>query len=163
MDPLTRLNTLIDEVVDLQHAASLLEWDEQVYMPPGVRSTHGDMVATIRKIAHEKFTSDAVGRATRGRQTQRTADGGDPTRRTRWPSLRMNTTRRARSSRLRRRAGAGGVGALSTLGRGATSSPTSPRFKPHLEKVVDLKRRYVGFFPPARIRTTCCSTTSSRA
>ena len=63
MDPLTRLNTLRAEVIDLQHAASLLEWDEQVYMPPGGATTHGDMVATIRKVAHEKFTSDLIGRA----------------------------------------------------------------------------------------------------
>src|ERR1041384_3608230 len=77
MDPLTELNTLIGEVVDLQHAASLLEWDEQAYMPPGGASTHGDMVAPIRKLAHEKFTSDAVGRALEAMKRNARRDDAD--------------------------------------------------------------------------------------
>src|SRR5262245_31158142 len=58
---LETLNTVIGEVTDLQHAASLIEWDEQVTMPPGGALVHGQMLATIRKLAHQKFTSDGVG------------------------------------------------------------------------------------------------------
>jgi len=61
-EPLNRLQLAIGEVVDLQRAALLLEWDEQVYMPPGGAPVHGDMVATIRKTAHEKLTADEIGR-----------------------------------------------------------------------------------------------------
>ena len=64
-DALSQLNLAIGEVVDLQHAAALLEWDEQVYMPPGGAAVHGEMIATIKKTAHEKFTSDADGRVDR--------------------------------------------------------------------------------------------------
>ena len=55
------LDAILAEVTDLQHAAALIEWDEQVYMPPGGAALHGQMTATIRKIAHERFTSDEVG------------------------------------------------------------------------------------------------------
>src|SRR5262245_33453955 len=60
--PLETLTTLIAEVADLRHAAELLEWDERVYMPAGGAEVHGEMQATLRRLAHEKFTSDTVGR-----------------------------------------------------------------------------------------------------
>ena len=60
--PFDTLTTLIAEVADLRHAADLLEWDERVGMPPGGAEVHGEMQATIRRLAHEKLTSDAVGR-----------------------------------------------------------------------------------------------------
>ena len=60
---ISKLNTLIAEVVDLRHAAALIGWDERVSMPPGGVAVHGDMAATIQRIAHEKFTSAEVGRA----------------------------------------------------------------------------------------------------
>lgn len=61
--PVARLNALVRDVVDLRHAASLIGWDERVCMPPGGVAVHGDMAATIQRIAHEKFTSDEVGLA----------------------------------------------------------------------------------------------------
>jgi carboxypeptidase Taq len=116
-------------------------------MPPGGASTHGDMVATIRKVAHEKFTSDAsAAPSTKPDGTGRgggESDDGDS-----WRSRRMNTTRRSASRRLRRGAGAGRVGRTARLGGGARSIRLRA-FEPYLEKLVELKRRYVGFFPPA--------------
>ena len=49
--------------MDLRHSADLIEWDERVYMPPGGVTVHGEMSAALRRLAHEKFTSDDVGRA----------------------------------------------------------------------------------------------------
>jgi carboxypeptidase Taq len=148
MDPLTRLNTLINEVVDLQHAASLLEWDEQVYMPPGGASTHGDMVATIRKIAHEKFTSDAVGRALEDARRDGTADGGESdnekllavTAHEYDKALRVPADFVAEQAQV--------VSAAQHAWAAARQQSDFAAFQPHLEKVVELKRRYVGFFPP---------------
>ncbi len=57
------LKARLAEVADLKHAADLVEWDERVYMPEGGTTTHGEMQATLRRLAHERFTADDVGRA----------------------------------------------------------------------------------------------------
>src|ERR1700687_505594 len=56
------LNARIRDVADLRHAADLLEWDERVCMPSGGAPTHGEMLSTVRKLAHELFTAAEVGR-----------------------------------------------------------------------------------------------------
>src|SRR5262245_18455562 len=61
MDTLNSLDAIIGEIMDLQHAALLLEWDEMVYRPPCGATPHGHSVATIRKLAHERLISDQVG------------------------------------------------------------------------------------------------------
>src|SRR5580704_3412887 len=58
---LDQLNARIREVADLRHAADLLEWDERVCMPSGGAPTHGEMLSTVRKLAHERFTAAEVG------------------------------------------------------------------------------------------------------
>ena len=63
MTALDRLRALVGEVMDLRHAADLIEWDERVYMPEGGVAVHGEMSATLRRLAHEKFTSAEVGDA----------------------------------------------------------------------------------------------------
>src|SRR6478672_10168202 len=60
-DVMSRLNAVMGEVIDLRHAASVLSWDERVYMPPGGADTRSLAVATVRKLAHERFTSPEVG------------------------------------------------------------------------------------------------------
>ena len=63
MSAIDRLRTLVGDVMDLRHAADLIEWDERVYMPPGGVTVHGEMSAALRRLAHEKFTSREVGEA----------------------------------------------------------------------------------------------------
>jgi carboxypeptidase Taq len=50
------------EIADLESVNRLLEWDECVYMPPGSATAHSRQKATLTRLAHEKFTSAAVGR-----------------------------------------------------------------------------------------------------
>jgi len=62
MEPeLEELKKRLGEVYDLRYAASLLGWDEATYMPPGGKATRGRQLATLRRLAHEKFTDPAVG------------------------------------------------------------------------------------------------------
>ena len=58
---LDRLRARLAETTDLGHAAAVLEWDQEVFMPPGGAEARGQQVATLRRIAHERFTDDAVG------------------------------------------------------------------------------------------------------
>ena len=58
-----RLRSLIGDVMDLRHAADLIEWDERVCMPPGGQAVHGEMSAALRRLAHDMFTAAPVGEA----------------------------------------------------------------------------------------------------
>ncbi|PAP76320.1 carboxypeptidase M32 [Rubrivirga marina] len=49
------------EVADLAHAAAVLEWDQETYMPPGGAEARGRQVATLRRFAHERFVDERVG------------------------------------------------------------------------------------------------------
>ena len=62
MKPLEELKARLLEVDDLTGAAALLRWDLQTYMPPAGATARGRQTATLRRLAHEKFTDVAVGR-----------------------------------------------------------------------------------------------------
>ncbi len=50
------------EIDDLSRAAAVLEWDQATYMPAGGAAGRGRQMATLLRLAHEKFTDAAVGR-----------------------------------------------------------------------------------------------------
>jgi carboxypeptidase Taq len=147
-EPLSRLQLAIGEVVDLQRAAALLEWDEQVYMPPGGAPVHGDMVATIRKTAHQKLTSDEVGRLLEELEPGLAALAPDSDER----RLIAVTARdyhkavRVPSDFVAEQAQA--ISAAQHAWIDARKQSAYARFQPHLERLIELKRRYIGFFPP---------------
>ena len=143
------LNTLLGEVVDLRHAASLLEWDERVYMPPGGAPVHGEMLATIRKLEHEKFTSAEVGRLLElAKGSLHTLPPDSDTYRTIVVTARdYDKATRVPADFVADHAQA--VSAAHQAWIAARAKSDFSIFKPHLEKVINLKRRYVGFFPPA--------------
>src|SRR5215475_6862795 len=60
-EKLKRLKEILGEVSDLEKAASVLGWDQQVNMPPKGGEARGQQLATLSKIIQEKFTSDEVG------------------------------------------------------------------------------------------------------
>lgn len=59
---LQALKTRLNEVNDLQMAAALLQWDQSTYMPPGGAAARARQMATLSRLAHEKFTDAAVGK-----------------------------------------------------------------------------------------------------
>ena len=61
-EKLQKLAELVSECADIQHSLALLSWDQQVFMPSGGAEERGYMMGTLGKIAHEKFTSDEMGR-----------------------------------------------------------------------------------------------------
>jgi carboxypeptidase Taq len=50
------------EINDLNSANALLGWDQTTYMPPGGAAARGRQMATLGRLAHEKFTDPAIGR-----------------------------------------------------------------------------------------------------
>jgi carboxypeptidase Taq len=144
---LETLNERIREVMDLKHAADLLEWDERVCMPAGGATVHGEMQATVRRLAHEKFTTSEIGDLLgRAADDLRGADPNGPEAR-----LLAVTTRDYRkatqvpASYVAEHAQV--VSASQQAWAEARQASTFAAFRPHLEKVIALKRQYVGFFP----------------
>lgn len=56
------LKTRLIEINDIQSAAGLLYWDQSTYMPPGGAAARGRQSATLRRLAHEKFTDPTIGK-----------------------------------------------------------------------------------------------------
>ncbi|MGE5581429.1 MAG: carboxypeptidase M32, partial [Bacillota bacterium] len=59
---LQELKTRLTEINDLKAAIAVLSWDQMTFMPPGGGEARGRQLATLEKLAHEKFTSPEIGR-----------------------------------------------------------------------------------------------------
>ena len=55
------LRDRLAEISDLSKTGALLGWDQQVMMPPGGAALRAEQLATIGRIAHQKFTSAEMG------------------------------------------------------------------------------------------------------
>ncbi len=59
---LQELKNRMQEINDLYSASAVLGWDQATYMPSGGAPARGRQMATLSKIAHEKFTDPAIGK-----------------------------------------------------------------------------------------------------
>jgi len=55
------LRARLAQADDLNYAASLLQWDQATYMPPGGAPARGRQTATLSRLAHEHFTAAETG------------------------------------------------------------------------------------------------------
>ena len=62
MKSLDALKARLSEVEDLNSSAALLRWDQTTYMPPGGAPARGRQIATLSRLAHERFANADVGR-----------------------------------------------------------------------------------------------------
>jgi carboxypeptidase Taq len=143
-----KLNALIAEVVDLRYAAALLDWDERVCMPPGGVPAHGHMLATIRRLAHEKFTSRELGDALEAALREGDVLPADSA------SSRMLRVA-VRDHRKATRVPGDYVSEHARVASAAHQAWKQAReasdhaiFLPHLERIVRLKQAYASFFAP---------------
>ncbi len=60
--PLDELRVRLAEGADLRRAAGVLGWEQRVTMPPRGTDARADQLATLGRIAHERFIDDEVGR-----------------------------------------------------------------------------------------------------
>ena len=56
------LKTRLAEIHDLNKVSWVLGWDQRVMMPAKGAAVRAEQLATLNKIAHEKFTADDIGR-----------------------------------------------------------------------------------------------------
>ena len=148
-DQLILLKALLAEVADLRHAADLIEWDERVYMPAGGAHTHGEMSATLRRLAHEKFIAGEVGRLLDA-LSLRTGDLDPDSAAARLVAVTARDYEKATKvpgEFVAEHARA--VSAAQHAWVEARAASDFAAFRPHLERILDLKRQYVTFFPRA--------------
>jgi carboxypeptidase Taq len=145
---LQRLRETLAEIYDLEHVINLLEWDQQTYMPAGGDEDRSYQRATIARLAHQRWTSDETGRLVE--DLAGCLDEMDPAsddaglvrfaqreyhKRTRVPE--HFVVERTRAMVLAYEAWTH-----------ARQESNFARFQPFLERVVDLRRQYAGFFAP---------------
>ena len=149
-DPkLDQLKQRLAEVTDLTKAATLLFWDQRVMMPPGGAEARAEALATVSRLAQERFVTDEIGRLLedlRGLEESSDYDSFEAslirvTRRdyekaTRVPPALVGEINRAAAM------------ALSTWGPAKQSSDFES-LRPHLEQNLELKHRYIECFDPA--------------
>jgi carboxypeptidase Taq len=58
---LQQLKERLREVSNLSAAAKVLNWDMTTYMPPAGSPTRGQQIATLQRLAQEKFADPAIG------------------------------------------------------------------------------------------------------
>ena len=146
---LVRLRSILREVSDLQSAAAVLGWDQQTYMPPGGAGARGRQIATLSRLAHERFTSLEVGSLLEALQHHAEAlppDSDD--------ARLIHVTRRdwERDTRVPGSFWSDlSEHAAEAFQAWAKARPDDDfaRVAPHLERTLELSRRYSGFFPHA--------------
>ena len=61
-EKISQLKQRLGEITDLNHASSVLGWDQLTYMPAGGAEARGRQSATLARIAQEKQTDEALGK-----------------------------------------------------------------------------------------------------
>ena len=142
------LKEILAEVADLQFAAAVLEWDQKTYMPPKGDQDRGYQMATLHRLAHARFTSDEVGRLIEDLQSyaaQQPLDS-DEARLIRVTTREYMKNVKVPSDWVSNYSQASALAYSAWTEARANNS--FPRFLPHLERIVDLRRAYAGFFVP---------------
>ena len=146
---LVELKTRLAEVDDLENASAMLEWDQLTMMPPGGAAGRADHIATLQKLAHEKFIVDEVG--------QLLADLGEsfkdsPAEDDDAALVRVATRLYRHKTQIPPKLVAE-VSQATSLGKQiwarARAKSDFTVFLPQLEKIFDLKRQVAACFPEA--------------
>ncbi len=143
---LRALRERLAEVSDLSRSMGVLSWDQKVTMPSGGHPARAEAMATIGRIAHEKFVDDEVGRllerlAPLQESLDYDSDDASLIRVVRrdWDKQRRVPTE-LRAEMIRSAA----LGNQVWIEARATND--FERFLPALERNLELKRRYVECF-----------------
>ena len=76
-DNLAELRAHLARICDLNHAAAVLEWDQETYMPEGAAAARAHQIATLRRFAHELLTSETTARQLDALAFESLEDGSD--------------------------------------------------------------------------------------
>jgi carboxypeptidase Taq len=140
------LRTVLAEISDLDRARALLAWDERTKMPPAGAEARAEQEATLARISHQRLVSDELGRL-----LDQAAADTDGLPYDSYPVSLVRVSRRewekARRVPAELRAE---ITRTSSLAEHAWAEAKDrshfASFLPHLERNVELKRRYAECF-----------------
>jgi len=143
---LEELRGRLAEIHDLGRAAGLLAWDERTMMPPGGGEARADQLATLASVRHRMFASDEIGRMIEAVRPEVEAldPDAEPRNLIRVVARDWEKARRV-PAELRAE-----IVRASTLGesawREARRRSDFELLRPHLEKNVELAKRFAGCY-----------------
>ncbi|MGH2888646.1 MAG: carboxypeptidase M32 [Solirubrobacteraceae bacterium] len=142
-EPLERLKERMGQLSDLSHAVSLANWDQQTMMPPRGSEARAESLGTLTRISHELFVDDETGRLLDGAAAR--LNGMDPdsddVRLVGLVRRQWDKARRVPPDLAAEQARAASVGQDAWVAARAASDFAA--FAPHLERNIELARRYV--------------------
>ncbi len=148
-EKLQQLKETLGEIADLNSAAALLSWDQQTYMPPAGAEARGRQLATLSKIAHQMLTSERVGRLLDDLKQEFAGTDSDSDEAA---LIRVAARNYDKATRVP----AEFVAEMAVVTTQAFEAWVQARkgsnfslFQPHLEKVVEMVKKYIAFFPPS--------------
>lgn len=145
-EKLEQLKYILGEVSDLHHAAAVLEWDQQVNMPPEGGDARGQQLSTLSKLAHQKSTAQEVGKLLDDLKNE-FADDSDEAALVRVASRNYDKATRVPSEFVAEQSIVTSK-AFEAWVEARRNSDFST-FRPHLEKIVEMMQKYIQYFPPA--------------
>jgi carboxypeptidase Taq len=141
-----QLKQSLGEIADLHQAEAIADWDSRVSMPPDGADARANVVATLTRIAHERFVSDEVGELVAGLDG---IDDGTDAALVRLTRREFDRARRVPGELAAEMAHASGVAVAAWDKAKAASDFAS--FAPHLERQLELKHRYIECFPEIEV------------
>ncbi len=144
----TTLVERLGEVQDIAGAAGVLGWDQRTKMPPAGARARADQLATLTRLAYERFTADEIGSLLEELRPYEESLDYDSVE----ASL-IRVTRRdyGKACRvpLELRAEMAHAAALAEpVWREARRTSSFELFLPYLEQAIELKKRYIDCFQP---------------
>jgi carboxypeptidase Taq len=143
---LRELRRRAGELADLAGVAGLMLWDQNVYMPPGAARARADQVEALERIVHDRLTDPELGRLLD--QLEPWAASADPDsddarlvamiRRDQHKAVRVPTELAAEMS--------GAAARALQAWQEARALQDFERFRPALERILELTHRYVACF-----------------
>ena len=139
----------LGEISDLGRARALLAWDQRTMMPPGGAETRAEQLATLTRLRHERLSSDELGVLLDrlSPETEELPNESDEASMVRVAHREWEKARRVPAA-LRSE-----IARAASLAEGvwqqAKERSDFSLFLPHLERNVELKRRYSECFEDA--------------
>jgi carboxypeptidase Taq len=148
-EELSKLKKILKEISNLKRTISVLTWDQQTYMPPAGYEDRGDQLALLSKLTQEMSTSPDLAKVLEKLKHFQTAldPDSDEARLIQISSKDFNKAARIPVEFVVEEAKVTSMAQQAWIE--ARQNSDYSIFFPHLEKVVDLRRRYASFFPEA--------------
>ena len=142
------LRRRLGEIEDLRQTSELLFWDQTVMMPPGGASVRAEQLATLERLSHELFVRDELGsllEELRPYEESLEYDSDEAslirvTRRDWEKARRVPTELAAELAKL--------ASESEEVWAHARQDSDYERFRPWLDRTLELKHRYIACFEP---------------